>query len=1034
MPTLKNVCITLSLLLIPALALDAQQAPTPGGTSRDMTIQLRSMTFDPAQGPPPMEDSLRFAPSQRSDWWIVQFQRPLTADERAALADEYGLALDDYVPNLAYVERLSPDTVERLRQDPAVRAAVAYEPAFKLSPTIGRVRFRSEKRLTAPGLLLRAVLFPGADPAATAEALRAMDGVSEVEVVELPDLGQAGRAMAMPARVHFRVDSRERLPAVARLADVRWVETVAEQDEDNGNTAGTMQSGTPGDEPVWDRGIHGEGQIIGVIDSGPVDIAHCMFRDPVDNTPRPQHRKVLEVRGGGVSGHATFVAGIALGDDFNNPGGGANRGNAWGARLVSGRRSEGILTALANNRDEGAFIHTNSWHDNTAGAGQPALYNQTARDTDLFTWFLEDHLVFGSMGNNGEEQGPPGTAKNAVGINASLRDPNENTVGDGNPGPTADGRRKPDVVTPGCQIRSAAVNTACTINLSNVCATSWATPAAAAAATLIRQYYAEGWYPTGTPQAADAFAPTGSLVKATLLNGTLDMTGHAGYPGSTEGWGLVRLDDVLFFPGDGRSLRAWDRRHAAGGLSTGGFEAFAVDVATSAEPLKVTLVWADPPGAAGAAAPMVNDLDLTAIAPDGTTFRGNVFAGGVSVPGGAPDQLNNVERVVVAAPAIGTWTIRVAAPAVNVGLPAQGFAVVASAAMAAPDIQVPGDLLLGSTCVGDTGAGTLDVCNTGQGDLVVDSIASSNPRFAVPAPSSGYPVTISPDFCFPFAVTFDPLVAGDQSATLTVVNNDPETPSVMVGVEAVGGEQDVQVGGSTDFGVTSAWGSGERDVEICNVGHCDLRLSGALTDCPDFTLSANPAPVSLSASSCATLTVAFTPLLPGVKSCQLTVNSDDPDSPAVMRPLHARTPPQLGIYGGWADAHGALGTVARDGSAFRLAFVYPRSTHLAYALRLGSVRLDGQPGFGDTEVRSLGADAKFTFNPAAPVRVFVDGGPRAYHFDPGDLEAGLGLGLGLAFPAGSRFTLELSYDYDWAFTATPDLRFSELTAGLLVSF
>ena len=37
----------------------------------------------------------------------------------------------------------------------------------------------------------------------------------------------------------------------------------------------------------------------------------------------------------------------------------------------------------------------------------------------------------------------------------SCRDPNEMTVGDGNPGPTADGRRKPDIVTPGCAITSA---------------------------------------------------------------------------------------------------------------------------------------------------------------------------------------------------------------------------------------------------------------------------------------------------------------------------------------------------------------------------------------------------------------------------------------------------------------------------------------------------------------------------------------------------------------------------------------------------
>ena len=85
----------------------------------------------------------------------------------------------------------------------------------------------------------------------------------------------------------------------------------------------------------------------------------------------------------------------------------------------------------------------------------------------------------------------------------------------------------------------------------------------------------------------------------------------------------------------------------ADGLATGEFQAFTIDVAASTEPLKVTLVWSEPPGTAGAANPIVNNLDLTVIAPDSTTFLGNVFAGGQSTAGGAADTLNNVEQVLV---------------------------------------------------------------------------------------------------------------------------------------------------------------------------------------------------------------------------------------------------------------------------------------------------------------------------------------------------------------------------------------------------
>src|SRR5262245_9327567 len=212
------------------------------------------------------------------------------------------------------------------------------------------------------------------------------------------------------------------------------------------------------------------------------------------------------------------------------------------------------------------------------------------------------------MGNRGNEQGPPGTAKSAIGVNASQHDPNEMRLGGGNPGPTADGRRKPDVVAPGCDIRSsrklAPTTPACNVGLFDGCSTSKATPAVAAATALIRQYYVEGWYPTGTRKAADARVPAGALIKATLLNATLDMTDVAGYPSDDEGWGLVRLNDALYFAGSPRRLYVQDVRHASG-LATGESRDYRLAVGSSARPLKVTLVWSDAPGTTGAASPVV---------------------------------------------------------------------------------------------------------------------------------------------------------------------------------------------------------------------------------------------------------------------------------------------------------------------------------------------------------------------------------------------------------------------------------------------
>jgi hypothetical protein len=75
-----------------------------------------------------------------------------------------------------------------------------------------------------------------------------------------------------------------------------------------------------------------------------------------------------------------------------------------------------------------------------------------------------------------------------------------------------------------------------------------------------------------------------------------------------------------------------------------------------------------------------NDLDLELVSPGGTTYLGNQFSGGFSIAGGSADPLNNVEQAWIASPQTGSWTIRVKATAVPVGL--QGFALAVTGGLA----------------------------------------------------------------------------------------------------------------------------------------------------------------------------------------------------------------------------------------------------------------------------------------------------------------------------------------------------------------
>jgi hypothetical protein len=210
-----------------------------------------------------------------------------------------------------------------------------------------------------------------------------------------------------------------------------------------------------------------------------------------------------------------------------------------------------------------------------------------------------------------------------------------------------------------------------------------------------------------------------------------------------------------------------------------------------------------------------------------------------------------------------------------------------------PQIQVSTSVAMNDTCVGDAKTTNLNVCNTGNEDLIIQSITSSNPsEFAVSTPSSGYPVVISKDFCFPFEVRFTPSSIGQKSATLTIKSNDPVNPSVTVQVSGNGTKAEIRVTGSADFGNVCPGALAEKTIKVCNVGKCNLNVTSAAFEpaCPDFALIKNPFPAAVSPDSCLDLVIRFTATSIGPKACNLVIRSDDPATPVVSLVVTANTP------------------------------------------------------------------------------------------------------------------------------------------------
>lgn len=255
-------------------------------------------------------------------------------------------------------------------------------------------------------------------------------------------------------------------------------------------------------------------------------------------------------------------------------------------------------------------------------------------------------------------------------------------------GPTDDGRIKPDVVAPGTWVlsgysslfqegygdplnsqngsyQSDGWGMPLNVNYKYFGGTSMSNPIAAGAATVVRDFY----------QKAYGHSASAALTKATLINSAVDLQDENNdgandndfpIPNVHEGWGRINLAAAT----DGGAQYVDETN----GLGTGLSATYQFNVAAAGSPFKVSLVWSDFASTAAAAANLVNDLDLVVTAPNGSTYRGNVFSGGWSQTGGSADRVNNVENVYIQSAAAGTWTVQVSG--FNVPQGPQRFALV----------------------------------------------------------------------------------------------------------------------------------------------------------------------------------------------------------------------------------------------------------------------------------------------------------------------------------------------------------------------
>ncbi|MHB9036034.1 MAG: S8 family serine peptidase [Armatimonadota bacterium] len=627
-----------------------------------------------------------------SGHYLVLFKGPVDDADRLALA-EAGAEIVEYLPDFAYLVRIEHARVGALKAIPRVEWVGPFKSDYKSVDDVFDTTGKRQYIVT---------LFPGAS---------ADYALSKVKTRKIDCSKRTCRVIA----------GGSELAELVKSSAVAWVEPYVQPGLCNNVASGI--SGVPFVRS--NLGLFGSNEIVGVADAG-LDTGNLSTMSP-DFAGRI--RKTYTLRRPGdwsdLNGHGSHVVGSLLGcgalsgsDPVAHNYDSSFAGVAPEAQLVFqsiGDDGQFVFPPLhlaelfQPSYDDGARVHSNSW-----GSAVNGQYTTYSNEVDQFVWDHKDFSVVFAVGNEAEDLDQngkvdldslyaPATAKNCIAVGATenyrttggyqmgygvawnssypaapikydlMSNAQDGMAAFSGRGPTDDGRIKPDICAPGTNIVSCRAHGSISpmgwgLYDSNYIywgGTSMSTPHVSGAAALVREYYKKE---KGT-------LPSAALVKATLINGAIDISpgqyGSVQYkevaavPDFVQGWGRMNIQKSL--AADPPEVTEF--ADETSGLSTGGYREYRYSVVDGSVPFKVTLVWTDYPGAVHAAKELVNDLDLAVTSPTGTTYS----------PSGSPDRLNNVEQVLVGSPEVGVYTVRVTG--YNVPMGPQDYALVISGGM-----------------------------------------------------------------------------------------------------------------------------------------------------------------------------------------------------------------------------------------------------------------------------------------------------------------------------------------------------------------
>jgi subtilisin-like proprotein convertase family protein len=681
-----QVCDEDTLINLNGYLLDGADARATASELATIPEALRAPTTAPADG----EGRLR----------IVQFRGPVK-DEWLDELRATGAWVVTYVPNNAYVVRTDPvadGAVLRLAALPYVELVASYEPALKLRPELRPPHIVDSQFYE---VIVQVIGDAEGERFAETTRERAVDVWMEPNrVLDYVNVGlvmDGANVLELARDSHvFAIEPR----LEARLFDEAQGQIMAGNLNGTGSApsgvgylAWLQAKGFPGSNPFgFSVDVHDDG-----VDRGSTTDVNVEFR--VDGLSTGASRVAYnnnysgDALADGRAGHGNINASIIGG--YNNLTGTAYEdasGYQYGLGIApwvqignskvfnnagSGVFNQPTLTRMANAYNAGARISSNSWGytSGTTYNADSQAHDTAVRDAVSGTAGNQELSIVFAAGNSGSASStvhPPGTAKNIITVGASenYRQTGTDGCGIGNTGandardiisfssrgPTSDSRKKPEIVAPGTHIEGAA-SRASGYDGSGVCnqywptgqtlyawssGTSHSTPAVAGFCALIRQWFANNALGTPSPAMVKAYVvASGTYLTGVGANDTLWS--------NSQGFGRTHLGRAF----DSVARIRVDQTQVLG--ATGATYSVSGNIASSATPFRVALVWTDAPGPTTGNA-YVNNLDLE-VTVNGTLYRGNVFSGANSVSGGTADPRNNTECVFLPAGTSGSFSI-----------------------------------------------------------------------------------------------------------------------------------------------------------------------------------------------------------------------------------------------------------------------------------------------------------------------------------------------------------------------------------------